>query len=176
MRAEDDAAKGRNGGFANVELLFDEEGDEHEEGGEAADDEVGPVRLVDGELFPHCGGCVREREKRRRRRSDGAFSLLPRRPQSSPRPWGPNCSPLLFQQPHQTRAPHNQSFSYLHFPSNRPNSLRTIRTCSLLFSRLLYKSLKRMSFLPLSGSEECACSTSCVFLTMSSFCSRTGEA
>ena len=55
MRTEDDADDGGNSGLTDVQLLLDEEGAEHEQAGEAADDEVRQMRLVDGQLVPsHC--------------------------------------------------------------------------------------------------------------------------
>ena len=46
MRAEDEAADAGHGSFANVEFLLDVEGNKHEEGGEAAEDDIGQMRLV----------------------------------------------------------------------------------------------------------------------------------
>ena len=53
MRAEDNPTDSSYGGFTDVELLFDEEGHQHEKTGETSNNEVGPMRLVYRKLFPH---------------------------------------------------------------------------------------------------------------------------
>ena len=52
MGTEDDAADGSDGGFADVETFFDKGGAEHEEGGEAAKDNVDQMRSIDCETIP----------------------------------------------------------------------------------------------------------------------------
>lgn len=52
MWAKDDAADCGDRSFTNVQALFNEERDEHEEGCEASDDEVCPMGLVDRKLIP----------------------------------------------------------------------------------------------------------------------------
>ena len=47
MWAENNAADSCHGGFADVQSLFHEERDKHEQAGKASDDKVGPMRLVD---------------------------------------------------------------------------------------------------------------------------------
>lgn len=57
MRAEDDAAEGGDSGLTNIHALLNNSGAQHEEGGEAAQDDVHQVRLGDVDLRPHhCGG------------------------------------------------------------------------------------------------------------------------
>ena len=56
MGTEDDTAEAGDGGFADVESFFHEEGAQHEQACEAAEDEVGEMGLVDGELLPSHGG------------------------------------------------------------------------------------------------------------------------
>jgi len=55
MRPKDDPADGSHGCFADVEALLDERGAQHEQGGEAAEDDVDQVRPVDGEVVPRHG-------------------------------------------------------------------------------------------------------------------------
>ena len=52
MGAKDDAADGCHGGLTDVHLLLDEQGAQHEETGETAEDKVRQMRLVDRHLFP----------------------------------------------------------------------------------------------------------------------------
>lgn len=52
MWAENYTADSGNGGFADVESLLDEEGNQHKEGGKATDDEIGPMGLIDRKLLP----------------------------------------------------------------------------------------------------------------------------
>lgn len=52
VRTEDDPTEGRDGGLADVHALFDEGGAEHEERGEAAEDDVDQMRPIDGEVVP----------------------------------------------------------------------------------------------------------------------------
>lgn len=52
MGAEDDATYGGDGGFTNVEALFDDGRAQHEQAGEAAEDDVYQVRLGDGQVLP----------------------------------------------------------------------------------------------------------------------------
>ena len=47
-----DATYGSYSGFADVESFLHEEGYEHEQTGEASNDEVRPMRLVDRQLVP----------------------------------------------------------------------------------------------------------------------------
>ena len=56
MRPEDDAADGGNGGLTNVHALLDDRRAQHEERGEAAEDDVDQVRLGDVEVVPRHGG------------------------------------------------------------------------------------------------------------------------
>lgn len=56
MGSEDDAAEGGDGGLANVHALLDNGRAQHEERGEAAEDNVDQVRLGDVEVVPRHGG------------------------------------------------------------------------------------------------------------------------
>ena len=53
VRAEYDTTYRRHGRFSDVESFLDKKGDQHEKTGEASDNEVGPMWLVDTQLFPH---------------------------------------------------------------------------------------------------------------------------
>lgn len=55
MRAEDDAAEGCDGGFANIELLFDEKRAQHEQAREATEDHVSQMWPIEIKVIP-CHG------------------------------------------------------------------------------------------------------------------------
>lgn len=60
MGAEDDTANGGDGSFADVQFLLDEQGAQHEQAGETAQDHVSQMRLIDIEVVPGHGensGC-----------------------------------------------------------------------------------------------------------------------
>ena len=48
MGAEDDTAQGCHSGLTNVQAFLDDGGAQHEQRGEAAEDDVDQVRLCDG--------------------------------------------------------------------------------------------------------------------------------
>ena len=52
LGAEDDAAECRDGGFTDVHALLDDRGAEHEEGGEATEDDIHQMGIGDGEVIP----------------------------------------------------------------------------------------------------------------------------
>lgn len=55
VRAEDDADDGCDGSFADVETFFDEGRAQHEQRGEAAQDDVDQMRSIDREMVPRHG-------------------------------------------------------------------------------------------------------------------------
>jgi hypothetical protein len=57
MWSEDNAADGCNSGFPNIQLLFDEQRNQHEYTGEASEDKVNQMRLIDRQMFPRHDDC-----------------------------------------------------------------------------------------------------------------------
>ncbi len=58
VRAKDDATNGGYGSFANVEFFLDEEGYQHKNTGETAQNDVDQVRLGNGKMIPGHGGRI----------------------------------------------------------------------------------------------------------------------
>lgn len=59
MGAEDDATDGGDGSFTNVQAFLDDGGAQHEQAGEAAEDQVDQMWLGDGEMIPRHDGLAR---------------------------------------------------------------------------------------------------------------------
>jgi len=97
MGAEDDAAEGCDGGLTDVELLLDEQRAEHEQRGEATQDHVRHMGLIDIEVFPRHGGdrlWVSPHAERATRSVFVSLRHLVCVKRSSERPRGPFPSPV----------------------------------------------------------------------------------